>query len=255
MSKHKLRPSDDPALDARVRSLLDAAAAPAETAGPLPGEEEALAEFRASPQCAKRRSMFLRLVSARAAVAAAISTGVLLTGGLGAAAAGVLPGTAQEAVSTWLETVGISVPAGERADEDGDRRGGFEQTQDEETDETTDRRGGFEQTPGKETDETTDRRGGFEQTPDKETDDPRGHSEPPSREQADLPRAADHGKQASETAKNSTAKDADKRKEISETAADRRAGDRGSSQTPRGGKPDGKGEDEPPLPAPNGSGG
>jgi hypothetical protein len=237
MSKHKLRPSDDPALDPRVRSLLDAAAAPAETAGPLPGEEEALAEFRASPQCAKRRSMFLCLVSARAAVAAAISTGVLLTGGLGAAAAGVLPDTAQEAVSTWLETVGISVPAGERADEDGDRRGGFEQTQDEETD------------------EPTDRRGGFEQTQDEETDDPRGYSEPPPRVQADLPRAADHGKQASETAKNSTAKGADKGKEISETAADRRAGDRGSSQTPRGGKPDGKDEDEPPLSAPNGSGG
>src|SRR5919106_432166 len=132
MSKHRAHISDDPALEPRVRRLLDAAAAPVETTGPLRGEEEALAAFRASPQRIKRTSRLSPLVSARAAVASAIGTGVLLTGGVGAAAAGVLPGAAQETVSTWLETVGISVPAGERADENGDRRGRSEQTRDEE---------------------------------------------------------------------------------------------------------------------------
>jgi hypothetical protein len=119
MTKHTFRTSH-PALDPRVRALLAAAAASVESAGPLPGEDEALAAFRASPDRTRRTSMLSPLVSVKSAAAAAIGTGVLLTGGVGAAAAGVLPGAAQDTVSTWLKTVGISVPAGERAEEDGD---------------------------------------------------------------------------------------------------------------------------------------
>jgi hypothetical protein len=119
--------NDDPALDPRVRKLLDTAAAQIETAGRLPGEDQALAVFRATPQSTRRTSMLSPLISAKAAVAAAIGSGVLLTGGVGAAAAGMLPGAAQETASTLLDTVGISVPAGDRADENGDLRGRSEE--------------------------------------------------------------------------------------------------------------------------------
>ena len=146
--------------------------------------------------------MLSRRVSARGAVAAAISTGVLLTGGVGAAAAGVLPGAAQGTVSTWLKTVGISVPSGERADEDGDLPGQSEQS------------------PGVGTDGNAD---------------PQGSEVPPD---------ADHGKQVSDTAKNTTAEGVDKGEEISGVASDGRveSGDRG---------PAGEDNGEPPVSAPN----
>jgi hypothetical protein len=201
MTKNRSRTSDAPALDSRVRTLLAAAAAPLETAGPLPGEEEALAVFRTSPQGTKRTSILSPLVPVKAAMASAIGTGVLLSGIVGAAAAGALPSAAQETVSTWLETVGISVPAGEGADENGDPRGRSEQT------------------PGEEA-------------------DPRGSKETPGEEAAPPP-AADHGKRVSDTAKNSTAEGADKGKEIAGTASDGRveSGDRDSAGEEHGDPP------------------
>jgi hypothetical protein len=184
MTMHPSRSSDDPALDPRVRTLLAAAAASVETTEPLPGEDEALAAFRTSRQSTGRRTLVSPFVSARAAAAAAIGTGVLLSGGLGAAAAGILPGAAQGTVSTWLGTVGISVPTGEGADENSDRDGHTEETGD-----------------------NADRRGHAEKTPVEE-------AEPPS--------AADHGKKVSDTAKNTTAEGADKGKEIAGVASDGR---------------------------------
>ncbi len=105
---------------ARVAALLEAAAAPVEP-GPMKGEAEALAAFVASRN-APRRGAPVRstLVTAKVAVAAALS-GVLLTGGVGAAAAsGVLPGAAQDTASDWLSKVGVTVPrAGHRPVHDG----------------------------------------------------------------------------------------------------------------------------------------
>ena len=208
MTKHSARTSDDPAIDRRVRSLLNAATAPDETTGPLPGEDEALAAFRASPQGPRRNPMFSPLVSTKAAVAAAIGTGVLLTGGVGAAAAGVLPGPAQETASTVLETVGISVPAGEGADHNGRP----------------------EQAPGDGAGEN-----GSEPTRGEEAG-----------ENAEVPPAADHGQQVSDTAKNTTAEGADKGKQIAGVASDGRvqSGDHGAGED-RG---------EPPVSAPNSGG-
>lgn len=180
MTKHRARPSDEPALDPRVRTLLTAAAAPVETAGPLPGEEEALAAFRTSRQRTRRNSMLPAVVSAKTAVAAAIGTGALLTGGFGAAAAGMLPGPAQQTASTVLETVGISVPAGEG----------------------TDRNGRPDQTPGERADK---------------------NANPGGSEEAEMPPAADHGNQVSETAKNTTADGADKGRDVAGVASDGRA--------------------------------
>jgi hypothetical protein len=196
MTRHT-SPTGGTPLDPRVWTLLDVAAAPAETASPVfPGEDEALAAFRASPHRIRRISMLSPLVSARAAVASAIGTGVLLPVGA-AAAAGVLPGAAQETVSTWLETVGISVPAGKVANENGDPSGGSGRT------------------PGEKTDENANVRGGSE-------DSPVEKAEPP---------AADDGKQVSDSAKNTTAEGADKGKRIAGDASDGRteSGDRGSA--------------------------
>ena len=117
MSKHSARTSDDPVIDTRVQEILTAAAAPVEATGPLPGEEQALEAFRTFAKPTKRPSRLSRHASVKAAVATAIGTGVLLAGGVGAAADGVLPGAAQQTVSTWLKGVGISVPGGQGADE------------------------------------------------------------------------------------------------------------------------------------------
>ena len=163
--------------------------------------------------------MLSPLVSTKAAMAAAIGTGVLLTGGVGAAAAGVLPGPAQQTASTVLKTVGISVPGGHGADHNGRP----------------------EQTPG----ETAGENGGSGQTPGEEAGT-----------NAEVPPAADHGKQVSETAKNTTAEGADKGEEIAGIASDGRAqsGDHGSAGTPQGGKPADVGNGEPPVTVPNSGG-
>lgn len=113
---------DDAAPDERVTSLLEAASAPTEP-GPVLGELEALAAFRASHGPAPRRSsVSARLTSARVTVGATLGA-LLLTGGVGAAAAaGSLPGSAQDTASDWLSKVGVTVPAaGDRAKPHDDR--------------------------------------------------------------------------------------------------------------------------------------
>src|SRR5262245_39776473 len=117
MSKHNARSSDYPVIDRRVREVLTAAAAPVETTGPPPGEDQALEAFRTFAKPTNRPLRLSRHASVKAAVATAIGASVLLAGGVGAAADGVLPGAAQQTVSTWLKSVGISVPAGQRADD------------------------------------------------------------------------------------------------------------------------------------------
>ena len=66
-----------------VASLLRAAAAPSEP-GPQPGEETALAAFRATRDTTGRKPV--RSTKMKTAFAAAVSAGVLLTGGVAAAA-------------------------------------------------------------------------------------------------------------------------------------------------------------------------
>ena len=107
-TRHR-RHDTDTALDERVLSVLAAAAAPTEP-GPLPGEAEALAAFRASRIATRRPSMLSSLMTAKAAAAAALSAGILLTGSVGAAAAGALPAGAQDSASDLLARVGVSVP-------------------------------------------------------------------------------------------------------------------------------------------------
>jgi hypothetical protein len=122
------RPSRPP-LDERVERLLNAASAPSEP-GPVPGEDQALAAFRASQDVLGRTPMRTHLTSAKTAAAAALSVGLLVTGG--AAAAGALPAPAQDAASEVLATVGIDVPmADERAGENPERRGPVEATEEE----------------------------------------------------------------------------------------------------------------------------
>ncbi len=95
--------------DKRLTSLLEAAAAPTEP-GPLPGEVDALAAFRASQSATRRPSMISSLATAKVTLAAALS-GLVLTGGVGAAAAaGSLPGAAQDTASELLGKVGVTVP-------------------------------------------------------------------------------------------------------------------------------------------------
>lgn len=103
ISRHR---SDDADLDPRVAAVLAAAAAPTEP-GPVPGEEQALAAFRAAVPTTRRTRM---LPSIKAAAIAATATGALLTGGIAAAATGTLPGTAQDTAQTILDTVGVTVP-------------------------------------------------------------------------------------------------------------------------------------------------
>ncbi len=95
------------ASDQPVVSLLRAAAAPSEP-GPQPGEQAALAAFRAT--ASPRRFSMHSLVPVKAALAAAVTGGVLLTGGVAAAATGTLPGAAQDTARTILSHVGVSVP-------------------------------------------------------------------------------------------------------------------------------------------------
>lgn len=99
----------DTARDERVSALLSAAAAPSEP-GPQPGEGAALAAYRASLTPTRRRSMISSLLSARTGLVAAVGAGVLLTGGVTTAAAGGLPGAAQDTASEMLAKVGIQVP-------------------------------------------------------------------------------------------------------------------------------------------------
>lgn len=104
----------DTALDEHVSALLSAAAAPSEP-GPLPGEGAALAAYRASLTPTRRRSMISSFLSARTGLVAAVGAGVLLTGGVTTAAAGGLPGAAQDTASQMLERIGFEVPGAAEA--------------------------------------------------------------------------------------------------------------------------------------------
>lgn len=113
---------DDLAAEGSVESLLCAAAAPTEP-GPQPGEEAALAAFRATVRSPGRTSMH-SLTPVKAALAAAVTGGVLLTGGVAAAATGALPGAAQDTARDMLAHVGVSVPgAAEQSAGHADQRG------------------------------------------------------------------------------------------------------------------------------------
>jgi RNA polymerase sigma-70 factor (ECF subfamily) len=136
--EHTPAPYERPAIFSDVRPdgalgrLLDAAAAPAE-AGPQPGEERALAAFRASRRT-RRIPMFSHPTRAKAAVAATIGAGTLLFAGVGGAAAGVLPDPAQDTASTVLGELGFDVPrANEQAGDHPTQRGA-----EEDADETED---------------------------------------------------------------------------------------------------------------------
>jgi hypothetical protein len=108
------RHADDAVLDEPVSSLLSAAAAPCEP-GELPGEAAALAAFRASRTPTRRKSMLTSLTTAKAGVAAAIGSSLLVTGGVAAAATGTLPGAAQDTARGMLETIGVEVPGADEA--------------------------------------------------------------------------------------------------------------------------------------------
>jgi hypothetical protein len=114
MLNNDRREATDTALDERLVSLLEAAAAPTEP-GPLPGEAEALSAFRASQPTPRRSSMLSSLTSLKTGLAAVLGTGVLLTGGVGMAAAGALPDGAQDTASEMLSKVGVTIPGAAEA--------------------------------------------------------------------------------------------------------------------------------------------
>ena len=118
-----------PANDARLASLLDAAAAPA-APGPVAGEEAALAAFRAAPVRATgwRSRMHLPTTPFKTLGVAAAGAGLLVTGGgLAAAAAGELPGAAQQKAHDLLAEIDVQVPtADERSEARAVTRGGSE---------------------------------------------------------------------------------------------------------------------------------
>jgi hypothetical protein len=111
MHERTRRDTQAPAPDGPVAALLSAAAAPTEH-GPVPGEEAAMAAFRACHQTAssRRSRMFRRPRPLKIAAAAAMGTGVLLAGGLAPVASGSLPGAAQETAREMLSKFGVTVP-------------------------------------------------------------------------------------------------------------------------------------------------
>jgi hypothetical protein len=105
------RTAEEPLADSRLESVLDAAAAPAEP-GPAPGEEAALAAFRAAsvPTYGWRSRMHTPTTPLKSLGVAAASVGLVLAGGFASASAGVLPGAAQDAVQDMLGNIGVEVP-------------------------------------------------------------------------------------------------------------------------------------------------
>jgi hypothetical protein len=103
----------------QLDAVLAALRAPSEP-GPVPGEERALAAFRAAtslgshrcaPPASTPRSLMRRHLKTRRTGVIAIAGGaVLLTAGAASAATGSLPGAAQDAASAALAKVGITVP-------------------------------------------------------------------------------------------------------------------------------------------------
>jgi hypothetical protein len=99
----------DPSRAGRLGQILAAAAAPAEAVCPK-GEDAARSAFRAAfPVSPARPSRVLPRMSGRVA-AAALAGALVLSGGVAAAAAGALPGQAQETAKRLLSVVGVSVP-------------------------------------------------------------------------------------------------------------------------------------------------
>ena len=104
------RDTHEPRLGHRVKSLLAAAAAPTEP-GPLTGEAEVLAAFRATRDLPLRSPRLSSRTPLKAIAAALVSTGLLLTGTVAATATGSLPGPAQQTVHEWLTRFGAIAPA------------------------------------------------------------------------------------------------------------------------------------------------
>ena len=113
--------SADPAGAGRLGQVLAAAGAPAEI-GDLRAEDAARHAFRvAYPASPAPRARMLAQISRRVA-AAGLAGGLVLSGT--AAAAGVLPGEAQQTAKSVLAKVGISVPGPTGATAAHRRRGG-----------------------------------------------------------------------------------------------------------------------------------
>lgn len=104
------RATDEPRLEHRVKSLLAAAAAPTEP-GPLMGEAEVLAAFRATRDLPRRSARLSARTPLRAIAAVFVSIGLLLAGTVAATATGSLPGPAEHAVHEWLTRFGAIAPA------------------------------------------------------------------------------------------------------------------------------------------------
>ena len=107
------RDTDEQRLDHRVTSLLAAAAAPTEP-GPLTGEAEVLAAFRARRDLPRRPPLRSSLTPLRVTAAAFVSTLLLLTGTVAATATGSLPGPAQDTMHEWLTKFGVIAPAADK---------------------------------------------------------------------------------------------------------------------------------------------
>jgi hypothetical protein len=107
------RATHEPRLEHRVKSLLAAAAAPSEP-GPLTGEAEVLAAFRAARDLPRRSARLSARTPLRAIAAVFVSTGLLLAGTVAATATGSLPGPAEHTVHEWLTRFGAIAPANER---------------------------------------------------------------------------------------------------------------------------------------------
>jgi hypothetical protein len=104
------RDTHEPRLEHRVKSLLAAAAAPTEP-GPLTGEGEVLAAFRATRDLPRRSARLSARAPLRAIAAVFVSTGLLLAGTVAATATGSLPGPAEHTVHEWLTRFGAIAPA------------------------------------------------------------------------------------------------------------------------------------------------
>jgi hypothetical protein len=208
-------PDSDLRPDPRVRALLAAAAAPTEP-GPLPGETAAVAAFRDHSR-PRRTRMPSSLIPVRVAVAAGLGTGLLLAGGVGAAAAGVLPGAAQDTARTWLDTIGVAVPGpDEHSAGHADERGRSADSRPADETGTT--------TPAVTNDPAE---APADAAPDATAPDAAAKPD------KDLPAASEHGRTVSETARETELEGADKGALVSETAKSRsRAGDRTAPEEP-----------------------
>jgi hypothetical protein len=124
----------------RVRALLAAAGAPAEP-GPVHGESEALEAFRAAHPHERTR-MLSTMSPTKVALATSATIALVLAGAFSAAAAGALPGAAQDTAHDVLAKIGVTVPGpNEASDGHPDNRGSSGQDDAEETtspEETTD---------------------------------------------------------------------------------------------------------------------